>query len=176
MMKKLHRIILPVLLAVAPVFAAHAATRPAVVQRADVLFFEPAKFTDFRDSYMGDAERTTYAEQIRDHLNDQARFYVPLGQMLQVTFIDIDMAGDFEPWRGPQFDQIRIVKDLYPPRMVLAFRLVDAEGNVLKEGRRELRDISFMLKLHISMHDTLRHEKALLDDWLRAELPRVRKT
>jgi hypothetical protein len=86
------------------------------------------------------------------------------------------MAGDFEPWRGPRFDDIRIVKDIYPPRMNLAFRLTDAEGTVVKEGKRELRDLSFLMKITMSFRDDpVRHEKALVDDWLRAEFPRVRK-
>jgi hypothetical protein len=68
------------------------------------------------------------------------------------------------------------VKDIYPPRISLVFRLTDAEGNVVKEGRRELRDLSFMMKITMAFRDDpVRHEKALLDDWLRDEFQRVRK-
>jgi len=147
------------------------------IARAEVLFFEPQKFTDVKDSSMGDSERTTYLEQIRDHLLEQAKYYVPEGHKLAVTFTDIDMAGDFEPWRGPRWDDVRIVKDIYPPRMTLTFRLTDAEGNVVKEGKRDLKDLAFMMKITMSFRDdSVRHEKALLDDWLRAEFPRVRKS
>ena len=93
------------------------------------------------------------------------------------TITDIDMAGDFEPWRGPQFDDIRIIKDIYPPRIDLAFRLVDAEGNVAKEGKRELRDTAFLMRITMGTQtDTLRHEKQLLDDWMRDEFPSPRKS
>jgi len=147
------------------------------IARAEVLFFEPQKFTDVKDSSMGDSARTTYLEQIRDHLLEQAKYYVPEGHKLAVTFTDIDMAGDFEPWRGPRWDDVRIVKDIYPPRMTLTFRLTDAEGNVVKEGKRDLKDLAFMMKITMSFRDdSVRHEKALLDDWLRAEFPRVRKS
>lgn len=173
---KLNRLLIASLLGVAGPFAVQAAPTP-VDARAEVLFFEPEKFTDVKDSYMSaDVDRTTYLDQIRDHLVSQAKHYVPDGHRLQVTFTDIDMAGDFEPWRGPRFDDIRIVKDIYPPRMDLKFRLTDAEGNVVKEGTRELRDLSFMMKIPMhSQSDTMRHEKALIDDWLRAEFPRVRR-
>ena len=87
----------------------------------------------------------------------------------------LKLAG--EPWRGPRFDDVRIVKDIYPPRISLSFRLTDAEGNVVKEGKRELRDLAFMMKINMSFRDdSVRYEKALLDDWLRAEFPRVRKS
>ena len=173
---KTTRYLLMTLLGIAPVLAVSAAPTTRTIARAEVNFFEPQKFTDVRDSYMGDFERTTYLDSIRDHVLQQAKYYVPEGHTLVVTFTDIDMAGDFEPWRGPRFDDIRIVKDIYPPRIALAFRLTDAEGNVVKEGKRELRDLAFMMKITMSFRDDpVRHEKGLLDDWLRAEFPRVRK-
>ena len=172
---KTSRFILVTLLGILPALAVPAVPTRTIA-RAEVNFFEPKKFTDVRDSSMGDYERTTYLDQIRDHLLEQAKYYVPEGHMLSVTFTDIDMAGDFEPWRGPRFDDIRIVKDIYPPRMVLSFRLTDAEGNVVKEGKRELRDLAFMMKITMAFRDdSVRHEKGLIDDWLRAEFPRVRK-
>jgi hypothetical protein len=171
---KNSRIILLSLLGLLPGLMTAAPTR--TIARAEVNFFEPSKFTDVRDSMMGDYERTTYLDQIRDHLLEQAKYYVPEGHTLKVTFTDVDMAGDFEPWRGPRFDDVRIVKDIYPPRVALSFRLVDADGNVVKEGKRELRDLSFMMKITMGFRDdSVRHEKALLDDWLRAEFPKVRK-
>jgi hypothetical protein len=160
------------------VLPALAVTEPAkTIARAEVAFFEPTKFTDVKDSSMGDYQRTTYLDSIRDHLLEKAKYYVPEGHKLSVTFTDIDMAGDFEPWRGPRFDDIRIVKDIYPPRMTLSFRLTDADGKVVKEGKRELRDLAFMMKITMSFRDDpVRHEKALIDDWLSSEFQRVRKT
>jgi hypothetical protein len=147
------------------------------VPNVEVQFFEPTKFTDVKDSYMGDYQRTTYLDSLRDYVIEQSKYYVPAGWQLVVTFTDIDMAGDFEPWRGPRFDDIRIVKDIYPPRINLSFQLVDAEGHVVKEGKRELKDLAFMMKINMSFRDDpVRHEKALLDDWFRAEFPRVKKS
>jgi hypothetical protein len=159
----------------APAIAAPAA-EVRTIARANVEFFEPQKFTDVRDSYLGDPKQTTYLEQIRDHVLEQAKYYVPEGDTLSVTFTDIDMAGDFEPWLGARWSDIRIVKDIYPPRINLAFRLTDAEGHVVKEGKRELRDLAFLMKITMAFRDDpVRHEKALLDDWLASEFPRTRK-
>jgi hypothetical protein len=58
---------------------------------------------------------------------------------------------------------------------VLTFQLRDGEGQVVKEGRRELRDLAFLMKITMAFRDdSVRHEKGLIDDWLRAEFPRVR--
>lgn len=172
---KPHRIFLMALLAAAPVFALQAAEKSADNARVNVVFLEPQKFTDFRDTYMGDATRSTYADEIRRHLSDQSRQLVPAGHKLEVTFTDIDMAGDFEPWRGPQLTDVRIVKEIYPPRLAFAFRLTDMAGNVVKEGKRDLRDTIFMQKLTLNPSDPIKYEKAMLDDWLRSEFPRADK-
>ena len=173
---KTSRLILAGVLAASPLLALQP-PGARTVARAEVVFFEPEKFTDVRDSQMGDYKRTTYLDQIRDHLLEQAKYFVPEGHKLTVTVSDIDMAGDFEPWRGPRFDDIRIVKDIYPPTVKLSFRLTDADGKVVKEGTRELRDLAFMMKITMGFRDdSVRHEKALLDDWLRADFPRVRKS
>src|SRR4051812_46927717 len=174
---KTNRILLAALLAAAPLggFAA-SKQAPVTDPRMQVNFFEPEKFTDVRMSQMNDPrDRNELLTRIRDHFVEQAKYYVPQGQILEITFTDIDMAGDFEPWHGPDWTDIRVVKDIYPPRMVFAYRLVDAEGNVLKQGKRDLRDTSFLLRLSIDRNDTLRHEKAMLEDWLRSDIGRVRK-
>ena len=172
---KTNRLILLSTLGILSALALRAA-ETRTIARAEVLFFEPQKFTDVRDRYMSDYEPTTYLDQIRDRLLEQAKYFVPEGHKLSVTFTDIDMAGDFEPWRGPNWDDIRIVKDIYPPRMVFSFRLTDAAGNVVKEGTRDLRDMGFMMKISMGFRDdSVRHEKAMIDDWLRSEFPRVRK-
>lgn len=51
-----------------------------------------------------------------------------------------------------------------------SFEITDAKGKVLREGTRELRNLSFMRDATINRQDPLRHEKNLLSDWLRREL------
>jgi hypothetical protein len=139
--------------------------------RIEVKFFEPAHFTDVRDSYPDGTEKgrdATLAE-LRSFLVKRALRFVPLGQKLSITVTDIDLAGDFEPWRGPDFDHVRIVKDIYPPAIELTFQLKDADGNIVLSGKRSLRDMNFLGRLSINDSDPLRHEKDLLDDWLNTE-------
>jgi hypothetical protein len=145
--------------------------------RVTVAFVAPEKFTDVRDSALfDDSGRNTYLEQIRDHLLEQAPKYLAEGQSLEITFTDIDLAGDFELWRGPRFFDVRMIRDIYPPRLEFSFRLLDATGKVVKEARRSLLDLAFQLRSSVlSQHDTLRYEKAMLEDWLRDEFPRPTK-
>lgn len=157
--------------------AASKASKPASAPKAEVVYVAPEKFTDVRDSYTGsDAGRDATLDQMREYFIDEANRFLPDGTKLFVSVTDVDLAGDFEPWRGPRWDDVRIVKDIYPPRISLSFRVTDASGQLVKEGKRDLRDLAFMMKLSVGFRDDpLRNEKALIDDWFRDEFRDLRK-
>lgn len=168
---KIHQIFLGAFAGFAAISAAVAVATPVKPDaRAEVIFVQPEKFTDVRDSY-GNSEKGREANlsQIRDYILSRAGHYIPAGDKLTVSFTDIDLAGDFEPWRGPQGTDIRIVKDIYPPRIDLEFKLTAADGTVVKEGKRQLRDLVFMSRLSVDRTDALRFEKGMLDDWMSSE-------
>jgi hypothetical protein len=141
--------------------------------RADVRFFEPERFTDVRDSAnTGDRDRDYILRELKTYLQERAGVYLPEGTKLSVTITDVDMAGDFEPGRGTPRDDVRIVKSIYPPRIKLSFSLTDAKGDVVKQGERDLTNMNFMIGLSPTFQsDPYRYEKALIDDWLRREMP-----
>jgi hypothetical protein len=172
---KTSRILVSAMLGLAAAGMACAADPDAkpVGVRADVTFVQPEKFADVRDAYApSEMGRNGILDQLRDYIVSRANYYVPEGQKLTITFTDIDLAGDFEPWRGGQGMDIRVVKDIYPPKMDFDFKLTDADGKVLKEGKRQLRDLVFMSKLTLNTNDALHFDKTLLEDWLHNEFPR----
>lgn len=176
MKTKLSQLLLAGLLGLASGLALHAALNSKSEPRADVIFFEREKFTDVRDSYMGTPQgRDAILEQIKDYIVDRAKGYVPEGSKLMVTINDIDLAGDYEPEHGVQFQDIRMMREIYPPRIKLAYKLVDASGNEVQHGTRELTDLSYLQNLQFNPNDTLRFEKALLDDWMRKDFKRVKE-
>ena len=62
---------------------------------------------------------------------------------------------------------------MYPPRIDLDFRLSHADGSVVREGHRELRDAAVPVEREQPQHGPLRFEKALLDGWLAARVRRA---
>ena len=174
---KTPRLLLSAVFGLALVGALRAADEAKPAPRAEVVFFHPEKFADVKDDNVGSEKgRDAILGLIRDYVVQQSAYYVPAGQKLTVTVTDVDLAGDFEPWRGPNAMDVRIIKDIYPPRVDLAYTLTDASGKVLKEGKRQLRDLAFNMKLSINTNDPLRHEKALLDDWFRRDFTRIKSS
>lgn len=175
--------ILPLVLSVAlsllP-FSVSAASKPKAADetpsRIEVLFEKPENFTDAKDSQMGTEKgRDAILSDLRSFIQDRAVGIIPAGAKLKMTFTEVDLAGDYEPWRSASTMDVRIVKDIYPPRFDFSYQLIDANGTVLKEGKEQLRDLSFMMRLVIDRSDPLRFEKDMLVDWMRSNLRQPKK-
>jgi len=110
-----------------------------------------------------------WMQSLGDYLRQRADATLPAGEKLDVTIDDIKLAGDFEPWHGPDAEDIRFLKDIYPPRIDLHYRLLDANGTVLREGSSKLRDLSYLQRVVPNNSDPLRYDKRMLNEWLRKE-------
>jgi Protein of unknown function (DUF3016) len=138
------------------------------VSRISVSFVEPEKFTDARRTELAPTSAGILRE-LEKFLMDAGARYVPETMKLSIRVTDIDLVGDFELFRGPQADQVRITKGLYPPHIVLEFEVMDSAATVVKSGKRDLTDINYQLRSVSPREDYLRYEKDILRDWLRAE-------
>jgi len=113
--------------------------------------------------------RVDYLAQLKAYLIKQGQAVLKPGQSLHVDVTDIRLAGAYEPWRGPQWSYVRIMRDIYSPRIDLNFRLVDQDGNVLREGKRVLRDLDYLhssVSVPSATGSSLYYDKALLRRWL----------
>ncbi|MCB5187104.1 DUF3016 domain-containing protein [Methylobacillus caricis] len=129
-----------------------------------VEYISPEKFTDVSSIDHG-PPNSSYLDQLSKHVMKKAATYLSQGEQLTISITDIDMAGGFEPWRTPGND-IRMIRHIYPPRIELAYQLYDAGGELLKEGKERLINLNYQLNMLPASTDTMRHEKALMDDWL----------
>ena len=142
------------------------ATAPA---RVTVTYDHPERFTETRETKAFAPMRAddSYLDTLKKYIEQRAGKVLADGQQLQIVITDVDRAGSYEPWRGPRLSDVRIVKDIYPPRINLHFRLLDASGAVLHEGDRTLRDPAFLSSGgNATSTDSLRYEKRMIDRWL----------
>lgn len=160
-----------VLLGLAAPLALSAVEVTKAPARTVVVFEKPETFTDVKDGDFGtDKGRDSILDEIKTFIVDRADKALPAGQKLMVTFTDIDLAGDYEPWRGPQFSDVRIVKSIYAPRFKFSYKVTDATGKTVKEGNEDIRDLAFDMRLTIDRQDPLRFEKDILKDWIGSTL------
>jgi hypothetical protein len=133
---------------------------------------DPAKFSELRYSHnRWESQRGNWVVKLAEHLRKSATKALPPGQRMEFNITDIDLAGDYEPGRGINAQDVRIVRDIYPPRMSFTFTRYDADGQVIDQGERKLTDMGFLSTGSSQLDsDPLRYEKRMVDDWVRREL------
>lgn len=136
-----------------------------------VAWADPATFTELRHSRNRyESERGHWLADLAQYMRKRAEAQLPAGERLQLTIVDVDRAGDYEPWRRLGQQDVRIIRDIYPPRMTVQYKRFDASGAVVAEGERKITDPGFLVNAS-PLHDTdpLRYEKRMIDSWLRRE-------
>jgi hypothetical protein len=136
---------------------------------ATVEFLDPENFTDFKTTQSGSPSDVTYlGKELRREINRQAGNVLPAGYRVLLRIHDVDLAGEFEPQRGPRFDDVRILKAIYTPKMKLEYSVTDAEGNVVASGERNLTDLAYEQRVHLHSADrTLEIESEMVADFFR---------
>ncbi|MCB1124211.1 MAG: DUF3016 domain-containing protein, partial [Verrucomicrobiae bacterium] len=81
--------------------------------------------------------------------------------------------GGFEPWQRIPLNDVRMLKDRYPPSVKFRYVLENENGNRLAEGEVSLRDTSYLLDSTriISSTDTFHYERRMIEHWIRSKLP-----
>lgn len=163
------------LLAVPCIAQADAVTDPSAPRSlqsespVQVEWQDPSGFSEIRYSRNRfEARRGDWVRELARHLQEQAAQTLPPGQRLEVMITDIERAGEYEPV-GHAMRDVRVVRDLYPPRMELSFVRYGADGHVLEQGTRILKDLAFLSSIPRSPHDPLRFEKRMIDEWVERE-------
>jgi hypothetical protein len=134
----------------------------------NVSFIHPENFADasLQGGYGKSSEQATL-EQLGHFLESLGPWYLKAGQTLALDVLNVDLAGRIEWWRRDFYDT-RILRDVYPPRFTLKYRLVEA-GQVLVESQETVVDPDYLANpgIYFSTSDPLRFEKAMLEDWFR---------
>ena len=144
-----------------------AASVDAAAPEIDISYVHPERFTDLNG---GDARRAATLELLKQHLEQRAAARIGRDRTLRIEITDIDMAGAIEA-RSARLSGVRVMRDGYPARIELRFRLANEAGATVREGRRELGNPALLGRSDLRPGDPLRYEKALLDDWLEREFP-----
>lgn len=140
---------------------------PTLGAEIKVEFVEPeGGYTDFSlDSRHTPRARAALEAEITEYIQRLAARHLPAKAQLKLTFNDMDLAGAYEPWR-PRLDNVRIIRDVYPPRLQFSYELRDQSGALVKQGSTQLTDLDFLRRVYTQpTSDQLRFEKRLLREW-----------
>lgn len=128
---------------------------------------QPEKYTDVRPA------NGTKAGYIRHVIASFEPFWqklgnkLPAGYSVEISIKDVDLAGDVNPLYQVDHRDIRVLKDIYFPKVTLDYKLLDAARHVVDEGKDvKIKDMNFMYGASIKhASQEFSHEKNMLDKW-----------
>lgn len=167
LLPRLWRCLAIALLAAVPAIAA--VTPPP--ERVQVSWAPTEKLSEVKNNQLGRSwlRPEEWQKQLAEQMRKSGDRVLPPGEQLRVHINDVKLAGAFEPWHRPGLDDVRILKDIYPPTMDLHYTLLAADGATIREGDARLRDISYLQRAVANTTDPLRFDKRMIDEWLRKE-------
>jgi len=137
-------------------------------------FTDVNSFTDFSVSGLSEEKtQSIFKAELLDELAAYTQKRLEAGQVLSITFTDVDMAGDIQPWRNRYNADIRYIEAIYPPRLTFTYTLTDDDGEVMMEGEAAIKDLTFQMSSGAMVRhrfSNFPYESELLKDWIRKTL------
>lgn len=141
----------------------------------NVSWSDPSEFTEIKRSHnRWEAERGNWVADLATYMRKRSQDMLLPGETLDINITDVARAGNYEPWRGPMMNDVRMVRDIYPPRISFTYKKLNGDGQVLDEGERKLVDMAFQMGSQPLNSDPLRYEKRMVDRWVQRDLRRER--
>ncbi|QYJ74905.1 DUF3016 domain-containing protein [Shewanella sp. FJAT-52076] len=126
---------------------------------------EPKKFRDIKSS--GELQsrfENRLFETLTKELSKEAAKSLKPNQSLELVVTDVDMAGDMRPTFGATTNDLRVVKEIYPPRISFSYQVLDGEQVVIA-GDEKLTNLNFMNDIRPINDRPFSHEARLLTQW-----------
>ncbi len=156
--------------ACALILATFAGLAPATATAgaARVAFVAPQTYTDGNLGWSPVDQRLTL-EGLARILERLAATRLPAGDTLEVSVLDLDLAGTINPLAS-RTGTLRVMREDTWPSIRLAYTL-RRNGRVLARGEETIRSLNYLMDPVASRAvDPLRFEKALLTRWLTTTL------
>lgn len=144
----------------------------ATVQAADVKvdYVNQKKFTDIKPANepRGSFEKRTLAGFDKIFADLAAK--LPEGYVWKITVTDIDLAGDVNYMFTQSGQDIRVIKEIFAPRVNFSYQLLDKSQKVVLTEELKLRDMAFMSRTHLNRSQALSYEREMLERWFKEKV------
>lgn len=127
-------------------------------------------FNDYRDVRPSNETKGSFHKRIASsyekHFSKLAE-QLPDGYTFNIEISELDLAGD----RIGGMNEIRVIKDIYPPRIEFNYSVTTSNGQTIKQANDvKLKDLGFMDRIKMGRDESFYYEKRLVTDWFEKEL------
>lgn len=134
-----------------------------------VTWQDPDKYTDIRE---GNELRESFREKLFGDFElifaDLAK-QLPDGYLFEVTVTDVDLAGEVNWMHGGSTQNIRIVKNIYRPRISFNYTLTNASQGLVVSGKEDIKDPNFLSSVGGPAVTRFGYEERMLKNWFKKQ-------
>jgi hypothetical protein len=131
---------------------------------AKVTWQDPEKYSDIKASQ---ERQDRFQEKLFKHFDKvfaDLAAQLPNDSKLEITITDFDLAGEIIPRAGSSFNEIRIIKEIYSPK--ITFNYVYTHKDQVISSTVNLRDMNYMSGITRSSHSAeFEYEEKMLKKW-----------
>jgi hypothetical protein len=131
---------------------------------AKVIWQNPEKYSDIRASH---ERQDRFQEKLFKHFDKvfaELAAQLPSDAQLEITVTDFDLAGEIIPRAGNRFNEIRIIKEIYSPK--ISFSYVYSYKDQIVSGAENLRDMNYMSGIGRSSNRAeFEYEEKMIRKW-----------
>jgi hypothetical protein len=136
-----------------------------------VNFVEPEHYGD--EDFRISSRRAGIVKAFDKYFKQLGDRYLKGGQSLMIDVLDIDLAGHYERW-GPDFDDVRIMRDITPPRFKLRYAFKQG-GKVVMSGEEIVTDLTYLwTSSGRFVRERFAYEKDMLKRWFRERFVKLK--
>lgn len=136
----------------------------------EIEWISPDEYADLGTDFHDEVTLEQFQEELEPYIARIASKTLPDGFQLEIRVTNVDLAGEYEPWRLN--NDVRIVRSIYPPMMSFEYKLYDARGELVRSGEENLVDPTFDFNIgrRFFQTDGFFYEKELIASWIRNDL------
>lgn len=141
----------------------------AYAGEAKVTWREPDQYTDIREgTELRDNFRAKLFQDFESIFTDLAK-QLPDGYLFEVTVTDLDLAGEVNGMHTAAWENIRIVKAIYWPRMSINYTLKNSARETLATGQEDIKDLDFLSSAASFGMTRFGYEERMLRHWFKKQ-------
>ncbi len=144
---------------------------------AKITWQNPDKYSDIKSGNQGQKSMLRSIDKSFGKEFTELAAKLPAGYQLLVTVTDLDLAGEVDPIPSRMMDQIRVLKDIYFPKITFDYQVLSAGGVAVLEGKAvTLKDMQYLSGTRSAKSsDSYYYERKMLREWFTKDvLPNVK--
>jgi hypothetical protein len=151
-------------------FASALSATTGLTANVNIEWHQPERYSDLGINFHDDASLDTFSKEIEPYITRFANDHLPDGSKFELTFTNVDLASEFEPW-GLNND-VRIVRSPYSPRLSFTYKIFGINGSLIDTGEKTISDHTFDFNIGrpFFYQDKYFYEKDLIASWIRNDL------